>query len=227
MKKKVIALSVAGGMVVVAAIGGSLAAFNTSTEGNAGAGITTLTTSSIDVTGVGSYADQAVIEEEALPGNTYACGYKVTNSVKADKKGYDIYVKVTLDKTWENGEDLDGQMATILYDKDQSYDGKAGEKMTNDWLVGYEDSEQLVLYYTRPLKQGESTKNFMDAVGFSEKMNNAYTDSDLKLDFEIAAVQTNAKEDAIQAEWGVYPKISEDGKILNVYETRAERDAVK
>ena len=239
MKKKYALMGLAGSIAVVAIVGGSLAAFNTSTENNAGTGIAQISTKSIEITGVGTSGDSISISDAALPGKSYECRYNVLNSVSEEKDAYGVYARVVIDKKWDTEDGLDAGMTGIAYslgEENEVYEGDLIQTQTdgsglicdNDWILTYEDGEQVVLYYTKPLDKGESTTDFMDAVEFSERMGNRYMEKNLTLEITIDAVQIDSNEDAMQAEWGVFPLIDEaTGELMNVFETKAERDSYK
>ena len=160
------------------------------------------------------------IAKDVTPGGDLEYPLWVENS----GNGYDIYVKVELYKSWtsdKSSEELDAAMG-IIY----------GNAANNGWLVQYEDEEQMVLYYKYPLKattEGEANKstNFMDGIRFDKDMNNAYADATMTIDYTVTAVQANNSEDAMAAEWGMFPVFDSDGTLLNVYETRAEAEAAR
>ena len=89
-----------------------------------------------------------------------------------------------------------------------------------DWIIGYEDDEQTVMYYTKPLAPEQTTTNFMDGIHFKESMGNGFADAVYTLEYEVTAVQANNAKDAIAAELGVFPEFDENGTILSVSETR-------
>lgn len=237
MKKKYILMGVAGALVAATVIGGTLAALNTNTEGNAGTGIAEISTNAIGISLTGEGTTKEELSDVATtPGGDVPCAYYVTNNVSSDETGYSIYAKVTIYKSWED-DSLDASNATIDYLANDEYIPYASNitDMKNqvlsgeadDWIVAYADEEQIVLYYTKPLAQGESSSNFMDAISFASDMNNAYADGQLNLSVEISAVQINTQEEAMQAEWGVFPAFDANGNITGIYETAADRDASK
>lgn len=60
-----------------------------------------------------------------------------------------------------------------------------------DWIIGYEDDEQTVMYYTKPLAPEQTTTNFMDGIHFKESMGNGFADAVYTLEYEVTAVQAN------------------------------------
>ena len=197
------------------AIGGTMAALDTETSESAVAGISV---KNIEVTAAGTQEGEIVINEgkKVTPGGNLDYPLWVENS----GSGYDIYVKVELYKNW-NSDVLDAANATIYQ--------KAKDE---NWLVQYEDDEQMILYYRYPLKattdnDANKSTNFMDGICFSTDMNNDYADATMTIDFTVTAVQANNSEDAMAAEWGMFPVFDANGTLINVYETRTEAEAAR
>ena len=217
MKKKYLLMIVAALLLCSTAIGGTMAALDTETSESAVAGISV---KNVQVTAAGAQKGEIEIAKDVTPGGDLEYPLWVENS----GNGYDIYVKVELYKSWtsdKSSEELDAAMG-IIY----------GNAANNGWLVQYEDEEQMVLYYKYPLKattEGEANKstNFMDGIRFDKDMNNAYADATMTIDYTVTAVQANNSEDAMAAEWGMFPVFDSDGTLLNVYETRAEAEAAR
>ncbi|SFB02785.1 hypothetical protein SAMN05216249_10758 [Acetitomaculum ruminis DSM 5522] len=231
MKKKLTFLGVAGVLLITAFIGGTLAAFNTTTQGNAGAGIAKITTKDIGVAFSGKMSEEEKISTGILPGTTQQYDYTVSNKVTGSQ-AYDIYVKVTIYKAWAN-EELDSSKVVLQgsdqheYAKEDVVTDAAVGTIIDGWLISYVDDEEIVLYYTKPLSKGESTTSFIDGIYFKEDMGNEYTDSTLDLEYIVNAVQANQSEAAMAAEWGMYPLINGSGNITNVFETKSVRDSYK
>ena len=195
------------------AIGGTMAALDTETSESAVAGISV---KNIEVTMSGVQEDKIEIAGDVTPGGDLEYPLWVENS----GNGYDIYVKVELYKNWSDDE-LDASNG-IIY----------GDAAENGWLVQYEDEEQMVLYYKHPLKtttEGDANKsaNFMDGIRFSTEMNNAYADAKLSIEYTVTAVQANNSQDAMAAEWGMFPVFAADGTLVSVHETRAQAEAAR
>ena len=240
MKKKYLLMGAAALLVVSTMVGGTLAALDTATTEGAKAGISvkSIGVSVNNADGAKTVDGSVEIKNGAVPGGNYECSYNVSNS---EEDGYDIYVKVEIYKYWEDEEGvLESKYDSIYYD---SIDGSEEEKTypqevngsyltENGWLVQYADDEQIVLYYTKPLKASDDTSentstNFMDGISFDPAIGNAYANKALKLDYEITAVQANNSEAAMAAEWGMFPVFDQDGVLVGVYETEAEAEAVK
>ena len=217
MKKKYLLMIVAALLLCSTAIGGTMAALDTETSESA---VASISVKNIQVTAAGTKIGEFEIAKDVTPGGDLEYPLWVENS----GNGYDIYVKVELYKSWtsdKSSEELDSAMG-IIY----------GNAANNGWLVQYEDEEQMVLYYKYPLKattEGEANKstNFMDGIRFDKDMNNAYADATMTIDYTVTAVQANNSQDAMAAEWGMFPVFDSDGTLLNVYETRAEAEAAR
>lgn len=238
MKKRYLLMGIAAIFVLFTMVGGTLAALDTATIEGATAEISV---KSIEVAlngadGAETVADSAKLASGALPGGSYECSYNVSNTA-AD--GYDIYVKVEIYKYWADDEDgvLDSKYDSVYYnsgDKEIVYPQELARNYVteNGWLVQYADEEQLILYYTKPLKSegngGESmSTNFMDGITFDESLGNEYADKELQLEYVVTAVQANNSEAAMAAEWGMFPVFDANGVLIGVFETETEAQAAR
>lgn len=215
MKKKLILMCVAGVLVMTAIIGGTLAGFNTSTEQK---GVSNITVKDLGISLDGSNKEIGdSLETEtviAAPGGEQTLQHNVLNDVA---EGYTLYTRVTINKKWSDP-NLD---ASKIHMYAGSGEAKAELKegiTVNNWIVWYEDAEQVIMYYTMPLAAGEESANLIDSVSFEADMNNAYADAEALISFDVDAVQEIAAEDSIPAEWGVYPTFDADGKITSIEE---------
>ena len=213
MKKKLILMCVAGVLVMTAIIGGTLAGFNTATENK---GVTNITVKALGIEMLGT--DNGNLEQanagKAKPGGEMELVKNIQNNVEG---GYTLYTRVTIDKKWSD-ETLDASKIHLYVGSgDNKVELTAGTTV-NDWIVWYVDAEQVVLYYTKPLEQGQSSTNFVETLSFDADMDNAYAGKEALIDFSADAVQTIAAEDSIPSEWGVYPVFNEDGTIAAIEE---------
>lgn len=235
MKKKYLLMGIAGVCVFSAMIGGTFAALNVGTSEGVTADISV---KSIAVAVEGAAGKETVsgdveLTSAVLPGGNSECSYNVSNAA-AD--GYDIYVKVEINKQWlDDAAELEADGCDNIYYKKGNENivypqGLNGSYLSeNGWLVQYADEEQLVLYYTRPLKASknanESTStNFMDGISFDAAMGNEYAKKQLKLAYKVTAVQGNNSSAAMAAEWGMFPVFDENGVMTGIYETAAEAE---
>ncbi len=225
MKKKYLLVMAAGILTAVAMAGGTIVASNVKGKEAATADIR------IRSVGVTIYEDQDPFggkdgsKKAVVPGTEYKLPKEVVNTVT---DGYDVYVKVVLYKEWEkDGEELYPETgeADILYIQDAS--GKKTDlamarqnEVVNDWIVQYADSEQIILYYTRPVKPGQATTEFLSGIAFGKAMGKDYADAEYRLEYQVTAVQANHARDAIAAEFGVFAAIGEDGTITAISEKR-------
>lgn len=234
MKKKYLLMGIAGVFVLSTMIGGTLAALDTATTEGATADISV---KSIGVAVNGTMGSDVVdgtveLASGMVPGGECACAYNVSNDTT---DGYDIYVKVEIYKYWMDEETtLESKYDNIYYQYEDNHVEYPQELDTeylagNGWLVQYADEEQIVLYYTKPLKasgnvQESTSTNFMDGISFDARMGNQYADKQLKLEYVVTAVQANNSSDAMAAEWGMFPVFDENGILTGVYETQAEAE---
>lgn len=213
MKKKLILMCVAGVLVMTAIIGGTLAGFNTSTENK---GVTNITVKALGIEMLGT--DNGNIAQasggKAKPGGDMELVKNIQNNVDG---GYTLYTRVTIDKKWSD-EALDASKIHLYVGSgDNKVELLAGVTV-NDWIVWYSDAEQVVMYYTKPLAQGESSTNLMETLSFDADMDNAYAGKEALITFSADAVQTIAAEDSIPSEWGVYPVFDGNGNITAIEE---------
>ena len=213
MKKKIILMSVAGAMMLTLIIGGTMAGFTAQSE----AGTADISTKQLGITLEDGNVPMANAMEEieiAMPGDEIPVPYRVTNDV-AD--GYDLYTRVTIYKYWED-RSLDAKNIQIYVGSgEDKVELKAGTNV-DGWIVWYEDEEQVIAYYTRPLAAGESTSDILDTLTVSKEISNSYTGQTVKLEIEADAVQKAVAESSIPAEWGVYPKFDSNGTITAIAE---------
>ena len=208
MKKKYMLMGIAAVLILATMVGGTLAALNTKTE----KAVANISIKSVGVTMIGdqpvALADGGEKEPVTIvPGETIVMPKAVQNDIP---DGYDVYVKVVIYHAWDtkSGGLVSAGEADDIYVHNQ------------DWIIGYEDDEQTVMYYTKPLAPEQTTTNFMDGIHFKESMGNGFADAVYTLEYEVTAVQANNAKDAIAAELGVFPEFDENGTILSVSETR-------
>ena len=209
MKKKYILLLATAALIAVAAIGGTLASGYVE-SGNVLQNISEKALGISIMSGNTKAGDgRTSISVEAVPGASNTLNYQIKND---RTNGYELYARVDLYYGWSSDLNLNNR----AYPYVDSY-----EKQTKvgDWIVAYCDQEQMTLYYTKPLAQGEEAK-FLDSVSFSTEMGNRYAGAQYLLDVEVTAVQANNSDEAIAAEWGVYPRFDSNGTITSVSETR-------
>ncbi len=214
MKKRMIILCLAALLVGTAVIGGTFAGFNTETEQQAMAQITTKslsiklldTTIEEDEVPLASEVVTLANKDALMPGDTLAVSRSIAND--AD---YDLYTRATIYKRWDD-DSLDASKIQLILGSEE------------DWIVWYQDDEQIIMYYRQPLSGvGENgttdvTSEMISAVQVGTDIDNAYANADIILEFEIDAVQKLAADAAIPAEWGVYPTFDEEGRIVKVAE---------
>lgn len=210
MKKKLILLGLAVVLAGAATVGGTLAGFNTEADRK---GVAQITTKSLSIE-IQEERQEVRLEEKARPGDTLTFSRNIVNS---EEEGYDLYTRVTIYKRW----DRDGLEA----DKIHLYLGEKELISENDeaireagWILWYQDGEQVVLYHRMPLAPGEATGEVLSALTIDADVDNAYAGAEVILEFDVDAVQKIAAQDAIVAEWGVYPEFDENGYLVSISE---------
>ena len=74
------------------------------------------------------------------------------------------------------------------------------------------------MYYTLPVKPGESTTNFLDGMKVNEETGNDYASLVGSIDVQAEAVQAFDGANALMSVWGVSLNVDENGKILSIEE---------
>ena len=181
--------------------------------------------------------------EELVLGKSYPELLTVTNSSgKHTKTGIDEYVRVTLYKYWK---DPDGNKVTTLSPDLIDLHLLAGEGQ--DWIVdeklsaqGDKYRERTILYYTKPLKVGETTSPLSDKLTIDSAIGTKVKQTDVKkeekngktyttkstvyeydgyqfmIEAQADAVQVGNAEDAIKSAWGREVTIDkENGGVLS------------
>lgn len=224
MKKKILLVGLAAVLAASTIVGGSLAYF--SAEGSKVQQQINTMTLAVDLQDVVLDADgnEAGIETalgalrvgNVMPGEVIDKTMRVYNPEEVTE-----YVRVSIRKYWtktsvssEDVQKLPERDAAAIILNAVNTDVAEKER----WIVSKETDEHIILYYTKPLAQGESTKNFMNQIMISEKLKNGYANLGIALEFETDGVQIFAAEDAFVSEWGVKPVFDEDGYILAIYE---------
>ncbi|MEE1078907.1 MAG: hypothetical protein UIC64_07630 [Agathobacter sp.] len=225
MKKKYLLLLGVVTLVAVAAVGGTLASGNRESKkayqeiSERSLGITIVDEETVEGDGK--------VDLDVLPGTTQDLNYTIMND---EANGYDLYAKVNIFYGWKDENLSSVEQLQTSIEKEYITLSLAGEKLpmeasyetpkkVGDWIITYSDGEQLEMYYSKPLSYGASV-GFLDSISFSSLMGNEYADQEINFEVDVKAVQVNNSLDAIAAEWGVYPQISEDGTITSISENR-------
>lgn len=210
MKKKLVLMCIAAGLVMAALVGSTAASFkSTVAKTNE-----TITINEIGVALAASVEDETVVGIEVppvVPGDEIELNdYFVSNPM--NEEDYSIYVKVTMYKQW-NRDELVAEMVRFIYGDDDDIESDLA-----DWVIVHEDDEQTVLVYRKPLAPGEKTNAFLKKLSFSPYLDNEYADATLTVSVRVDAVQKNVADKAIVAEWGLYPEFDADGNITAIDE---------
>lgn len=215
MRKKYLLMAVAAVLVFGAVLGGSLAALNTTTNQ---AAVTEISTNQFQV-GLESATEtvsEEVLETSAHPGDVVDVSYNIANT--GSNEDYSMYVRATIYKQWSDAS-LDGEEIHLFDNEAKDAETYDADLEASGWIVGYEDSEEIVLYYSKELTPGDATSNLFEGVLFSERLGNEYTDCSVTLSIEIDAVQSTGAVAAMRAEWGVSPTMADDGTITAISDT--------
>ena len=200
---------------------------------------TQIATRNIDLTinenGKAVAEDGALLKSLLKDGETLKVGQMYPESLTVTNTGdIDQYVRVTIYTYWTDAGgkrvDLDPDLIKTVFGSDK------------DWVVSKSDStkERTVLYYTKPLKPGETTSDVITKVGLDQKVaklitqdpvkqesgaadeDAAYTDITTTYDYngvqfgiraDADGIQTHSAEKAIRSAWGVEVKIDNDGNL--------------
>lgn len=210
MRKKLVLLCLAVILVSAAVVGGTYAGFQTETGQK---GVAQITTKSLSIE-INEKKQEVRVKENASPGDTIAFSRNIVNNAE---EGYDLYTRVTIYKRW-NRDGLESNKIHLYLGEKELITENSEAFGTSDWILWYEDDEQVVLYYRKPLVPGETTTEAMTALKIDADVNNAYAGAEVILEFEADAVQKTAAEEAIVAEWGVYPEIDANGYLVSISE---------
>lgn len=225
MKKKYLILIGAVALLGTVAVGGSLAA-NSATSGKA---VENISEKSLDIAIVdaqGNEYEDGDVALQVTPGGDTPLNYRISNQ---DANGYDVYVKVNVYYSWQDDENDElfleqdaNNYVTLKLDGTQlqPVDSYENPIAIGDWRITYCDSQEVEMYYTKPLVHGDEPIVFLDSISFDSAMGNKFAGKELSIEPEVKAVQVNNGESAIVTEWGLYPTIAEDGTILSVSETK-------
>lgn len=116
-----------------------------------------------------------------------------------------LYTRVTIRKYWldENGHKdftADASEIGLNYNKEA-------------WLeefVDTENGEEVVLYYKKPLKAGETSVDFLNSIQVPANLNNADMGRKFVLDVKVDAVQYLDGVNGMLTQWGVLATLEND-----------------
>lgn len=223
MKKKAILMGLALALAATAAIGTTLAGYNTETD-RAGVADISVRNLSIQILDESVPTSDSAQIDFRVPGDMVELERQVINN---EANGYELYTRVTINKSWAKRSDLDSNMIHLLLDVSETGEAdyielareNADALLARGWILWYQDDEQVILFYQDPLSVGESTGAVLSAVLIDEEIDNEYADQDIEIAFCTDAVQKVAVNAAMPSEWGVYPVFEEGSdKLLAVEE---------
>ena len=206
-------MCIAGVLAATAIVGGTLAAFNTETRQ---AGVSQITTKSL---GININQDgKTIVEQEEtkefVPGGFVSMPRNIVNDT-AD--GYELYTRVTIYKSWDNDE-LDSSKINLYLNGTELIMANKAIIDQSDWILWYQDDEQVIMYYRLPVAAGRTTSEVLSGLTIDKTINNDYADATVDIEFAVDAVQAIAVNSAMVAEWGVYPTIDANGTIESISE---------
>lgn len=180
-----------------------------------------------DQTDDGALALPAVTADgKAKVGKTYAEELSVVNPRVTGEERIDQYVRVTIYKSWEKAEEIevekDGEktLETKWNKQTDLYPSYIKLGYAPGWTVDRNATtqERTVLYYTSPVKYGDSVPvvnsiTIDPAISYIKKSDGtyAYQGCNFKIEVEVDAVQTHNAEDAILSAWGKTVAVNDDG----------------
>ena len=221
MKKKRNILIIIAIIAIVAAIGSTMAAFvaSTATQKDVSAarlGIKIVQNggqTAKDVKSLDTAEDRkAGYQYAGMPGDTVS--EKV--AIKSDANSKDSYIRITINRSWT---DKDGKKDFRLSPKEIGI-----ERDNDSWLVAEdpEDPEVIYCYYTKKVSGDATTENVMDRFTILkdkvQENSNAYAGYSANITFEADAVQAEAGEKAMLAEWGIIPELDAAGNLTGYTE---------
>lgn len=223
MKIKKLAILISG-IAIIAAIGGTYAAFVASsdpiTKDVTAPELGIMISQRIDEnelqTGSVTQTENGLLYTGGVPGSTIP---QKVNVVSADRST-DCYVRVALYRSWWS---KDGTEKITDADKADPREIAVETLSKEDWIIQEpeDDTEVIYFYYKKPIASGQETSNLMDSFTILKesikKNSNAYANLGVQIEFEADAVQKVAAKDAMLAEWGVIAEFDGD-KLAGVTE---------
>ena len=210
MKKKIGLMIVAAALIVSTVLGGAFASFQSDP-------IRKTQNMDTSVLGLSVKADDDTSVEiktaGLMPGDSINKEMNITNSDQVE-----FYSRVIIHKYWTNEDgaknnDMDASLIELISDAKE-----------NGWIVptfngkATGDEQEIVMYYTLPVKPGESTTNFLDGMKVNEETGNDYASLVGSIDVQAEAVQAFDGANALMSVWGVSLNVDENGKILSIEE---------
>ncbi|WP_195268130.1 hypothetical protein [Eubacterium sp. 1001713B170207_170306_E7] len=220
MKKKRNILIIVAIIAIVAAIGSTMAAFVASTTtqkdvSTARLGIKIVQDRDQDakVKDLETSSDSsASFQYVGVPGDTI--GEKI--AVQTDAGSKESYIRVTINRSWT---DKDGKKDFKLSPEEIGI-----LRDSSSWLVKEdpEEPEVIYCYYTKKVSGDTRTENVMDSFTILKdkvtESSNAYTGYSANITFEADAIQAEAADKAMLAEWGIDPKFDAAGNLTDYTE---------
>jgi hypothetical protein len=228
VKKKLILMGIAGGLIATTIIGGTLAATSIKSQtGNTEAEITVDNLSINLQDGAQNSVNElreTVSSNDLLEDTFVVPNASIEyNQLVHNSGDYPVYIRVTIEKAW-SGEFVEREPDLSYIELDYN---------TNDWIAFPSTSSQaslleegeesldinpLVLYYKYPVTINNDTSQFLNTIHLSSMIDEAYSNAQISISVTAEAVQSLDAKNAIPSEWGVFPELGgTDGtEILSI-----------
>lgn len=158
---------------------------------------THISTNTLDIELTGEGVNQVEVFEDLVPNQIIDKEMAVTNIKDATLYTRVIIHKYWLDKDGNKDFDADAKNIKLHYNQD-------------DWLLEYEDNEDVVLYYKKPLVSQETTAHFLKSIQVPGDLNNDDMGRKFALDIQVDAVQYVDGVNAMLTHWGVLATLEND-----------------
>lgn len=158
---------------------------------------THISTNTLDIELTGDGVNQVEVFEDLVPNQIIDKEMAVKNVKDAT-----LYTRVIIHKYWldtKGNKDFDADASEIKLHYNQ-----------DDWLVEYTDSEDVVLYYKKPLVSQDTTASFLNSIQVPGDLNNDDMGKKFALDIQVDAVQSVDGVNAMLSHWGVLATLEND-----------------
>ncbi|NTV78846.1 MAG: hypothetical protein HGA25_06865 [Clostridiales bacterium] len=199
MKKKLLLMSIAGGLIMTTIIGGTLAATSIRSQTLTTQAQITVDNLAISL-GTGEneaeYYTVSEISDEELGNSVVLPNSDIEyNQLVYNDGDYPVYIRVVLEKSWMgefgNESQPDSSYIELLYNEE-------------DWFA-FTTEYSTILYYRKPVEIGGNTSQILDAIHLSPAIDEAYSGAQISISARAEAVQSYDAQNSIPSEWGVFP----------------------
>lgn len=186
------------------------------------------------IPGSGTNQDTGNAEKGENNGEKFQLGKEYQEELSVTNRGdIDTYVRVTVMKSWMTDGKKDTKLSPDLIrmdmDQNNAYNGWIKDVSASaDGSGSGAYQERMVLYYTTPLKPGESSALFNSKISIDPvigrevtreqegnviKTSYKYNGYSFQLEVSVDAVQTHNAVDAIKSAWGKDVSIAANGTL--------------